>query len=121
MTNTLAYHVGSNTPGYLPESDVTCWDTIAEAREALLAAMFAHVDHLDDMCDCADHLGCEECDDVHTYRVAKSTTDGAAQNRATDWHEGITFYLPTGRALPLAFWIAPVDLDHAAECEPLNG
>lgn len=121
MSVTLAYHVGSNVPGYTPESDVTCWDTVAEAHDALLTAMLAHVDHLGEQCDHND--ADPECDDCDVYSVAKRITeelqrDVPAQWRG--WQEGSTVHLPTGRALPRAFWLTPVSMDHATECEPLD-
>lgn len=121
MTITTAYHVGNNTPGYTPESDVTCWDTAADAREALLTAMFDHVDQLGDVCDCGDVD--PKCDDCDVYDRARKITEDTAADTAVNvvtWREGLTVYLPTGRALPLAFWLEPVQLDHVAECEPLT-
>lgn len=121
MTNTLAYHVSSNVPGYLPEGDVTCWDTVDEARDALWTLMAAHVDHLGDACDCNDVD--PECDDCDVYQQAERVTAKTFRDHPVHWNgweQGLRVYLPTGRALPLAFWLTPVSMDHATECEPLD-
>lgn len=118
MTITTAYHVGSNVPDYLPENDVTCWDTPREAREALLTVMYLHCDDLAEACDHNDYE--PECDDCDDWHVAKTATDDVAMDGRAGWENGISIQLPTGRALPLAFWMERVDMDHAAECEPLD-
>lgn len=132
MTNMLAFHVGSNVPGYRPEGDVTCWDTTAEARDALWARMTEHVDHLGHLCDHSECL-CEasdesecvcefECDDCFAYDQADRITNETFRDHPAGdwWNDGHTVYLPSGRELPLAFWIEPVTMDHATECEPLS-
>ena len=119
MSDTLAYHVGSNVPGYSPEGDITCWDTPAEGRDALLSLMLAHVDYLGDACDDDDVN--PQCDDCDVYAEAKRITEETQDDtRTPGWEQGLTVQLPTGRALPLAFWLTPVAMDHAAECEPLG-
>ena len=122
MADTIAYHVGSNIPGYLPEGDVTCWDDASDAREALLTIMLEHVDHLGDACNDSDVD--PECDDCDVYQVARKITEELSRDvlaHSGEWQrEGVTVYLPTGRELPLAFWLTPVSMDHVAECEPLT-
>src|SRR5687767_6448963 len=49
VTSTIHFHVGHNLAGYLPESDVTCFDSWADAVTYLAADMRDYAGTDDDM------------------------------------------------------------------------
>jgi len=112
---TIVYTVGSNVPGYLPESDVAVFASIESARIYL-------ADELDQL---ADYLADVESDDTDTdpdessmsdyvsamVEIVKHDTDG----NVTAWitSGGWTTYIETGRSLPTAYWINAVTIADA--------
>lgn len=63
----IRYHVGSNIPGYLPELDVACFESIESAVEYFKAELRSQQDHYYEQCeghceDCAEFERTEECE-----------------------------------------------------------
>lgn len=51
MAPTMHIHVGHNVPGYLPESDVLCFDNVEDALDALRHGLKDQQDYYWDNCD----------------------------------------------------------------------
>lgn len=65
------YHIGSNTPGYLPESDIYCVDNMAMAGDALNGEIAKLAEDIREGCD-RDGCGyCPWC--LASARIAANT------------------------------------------------
>lgn len=112
---TIVYTVGSNVPGYSPESDVAAFATIDDARSYLADEIDQLADYLADVeSDTAAEDG--EDFELSNYALAlvelvKSDRDGdiTANVNAGGW----TTYIETGRSLPTAYWIHASTLGEA--------
>lgn len=78
-------HVGHNVPGYLPESDVMCFDSVEDALEALRHEIKDQQDYYYDQCDgsgrCGGHGG-EDDDLLRGVNIGETTyCDGSCGNQ----------------------------------------
>lgn len=98
----LHIHVGHNIPGYLPESDVMCFDSVEDAVDALRHAIKDAQDDYYESCEghcdqcaefeaCGDPCACAWCDVATNCEAALSAiADGDAayvleRNGASAW------------------------------------
>jgi hypothetical protein len=73
----LHIHVGHNTPGYLPESDVMCFDSVSDALEALKHELRDQQEHYYELCEghCPDCAEFEACGDPYECDWCDVATD----------------------------------------------
>lgn len=129
------FHVGSNMPGYLPESDVFCAETVQDAVEYLISELDRSQDLMSENCTAQsadDNLKgseccawCSEFYDIEKIKVSES--DGDLQYkimRALEEHKAknnkalsqVYSYLHTPPQGPdIVFWIT-VQIDVQDDC-----
>jgi hypothetical protein len=131
-------HVGHNMPGYLPESDVMCFDSVADALEALKHELKDQQDFYYEGCDgsgrCGGHPGlgdlteycdgscgnqeceCAWCDVAGDVEAALSRiADGDAEHHARRGQGTLHVFSPPEGA-DVAHWLTFADGDRDA-CE----
>lgn len=115
------WHVGSNVPGYLPESDVRCFtDDAEDAREALLEELRLAQDAMPDCEDPQDDgapCGREECGGCTGHGEIQAVLDEPDQitlDLDPTCAGGYAVDIHDGRALPITYWITRVA---RADCE----
>lgn len=111
-TPTTHYHVGSNIEGYLPESDVACFDDPEDAREYLDREMSNTQDSLHDCENPADNG--DACGDCDSCKAHAQIEDNRTELRRADVTQGGRWTYNDGHALDIAQWIAVVP---AEDCE----
>lgn len=129
------FHVGSNMPGYLPESDVFCAETIQDAVEYLISELDRSQDLMAENCTAQDietkEKGsdcCTWCSEFYDIEAVKSSeSDGDLQYkvmRALEEHKAkdnkalsqLYSYLHTPPQGPdIVFWIT-VQVDVQDDC-----
>jgi hypothetical protein len=82
-------HVGHNIPGYLPESDVMCFDSVTDALDALRHEIDDQQDYYYDQCGdgTPEGCGCAWCDvatDAEAALSAIANGDAAHVMRTQD-------------------------------------
>jgi hypothetical protein len=98
------WHVGSNLPGYLPESDVRCFDDAEQAAIAFREQLRRALDGLPQESEVAgmdaEFLEHEDWLYLHTqsYLAEEIQTCGGLRREVND-----------GRALPVGYWVEAVD------------
>jgi hypothetical protein len=116
-------HVGHNIPGYLPESDVMCFDSIGGAVEALRHELKDQQDFYYEGClsvgiggtDAAD-CGCAWCDVATDVEAALSRiADGDAAYHANNGQGTVHVFSPPEGA-DVSHWLTFADGDRGA-CE----
>lgn len=120
MSDTTAYrwHVGSNVPGYSPESDITCHESATGARDALVSELERTRDTFEG--ECVHSVVAEGCESCSLYAAVE---DIIANARTADVTEGYSASVNIGRALPLIHWvdrIHPDEFGGHADCNPDN-
>lgn len=121
------YHVGHNTPGYLPESDPVAADTLSEALSILDSDLTSLSDSYFESCEGeivpntepGESEHCEWCDvSFQAQADHVAIHDGDTQFKMEQFGPNADLHLnyspPEGP--DLVFWVVPVD--HSSEpCE----
>lgn len=125
----LHIHVGANIPGYLPESDVGCFDDLDTAIEYLRHALKDQQDYYYEQCkghcpDCAEFEACGGsahgescawCDAAADVEAALSAiTDGDAMYWAETKNSAYWRFSPP-EGPDVAHWLSTVD-DNRETC-----
>jgi hypothetical protein len=105
------WHVGHNTPGYLPESNVSCFDDLTQAVVAYRAELLRVLDDLPQESQVPGMDG--EFLDHHTWLHLNGERYVAEDVRS---HGRVQRELNDGRALPIVYWVEAADGETAA-CE----
>jgi hypothetical protein len=122
---TIHIHVGSNIPGYLPESDVTCFDSIEDALEALRHEIKDQQDYYYENCTMIsmgpealeiDSCECAWCDVASDAEAALSaiTDSGPDEHFVREGRASWIFSPPEGA--DIHHWAFAV-VDDATNCE----
>ena len=94
------FHVGSNVPGYLPEGDVWCTDSVADAWRSFHDDLTRALDTIDDDGDFLD---------MDTRRSTITEFD-------IESNGGTSFDVHDGRPLPVRYWVETAE-GPRGECE----
>lgn len=111
-------HVGHNMPGYLPESDVMCFDDLDSALEALRHEIKDQQDFYYEGCKDGAPEGCEDawCSVAANCEAALSAiADGDAAHRLSDWAT-VRYTFTPEEGPDMAHWAQVMDTDRDA-CE----
>ncbi|MFI1796605.1 hypothetical protein ACH427_04495 [Streptomyces sp. NPDC020379] len=116
----MHYHVGTNIPGYLPESEPHCVDSLGDALASLKDELEESRDNWHTNCpaygssewgECTCHW-CRFCEEVEST-IDKIDTEINAEVYE-DSHFGDTFVPPEGA--PIHFWLTEAEGTYE-ECE----
>ncbi|HZQ78745.1 MAG TPA: hypothetical protein VFE55_15530 [Acidimicrobiia bacterium] len=110
------FHAGHNDAGYLPESDVEAFSTFEDAKSWQIQELLWAADNMAswaDEHDC-DDIPCPTYGDDCPEQLASAVTLSAEDLNLESGPEWQT-YLSDGRALLVAWWIAPCQED---DCGP---
>jgi hypothetical protein len=119
-------HVGHNIPGYLPESDVLCFDSVADAVEALRHELKDQQDFYYESCEghceqCREFEACgseccEWCSVATDVEAALSRiADGDAAHHASNGQGTLHIFSPP-EGPDMAHWLTFADGDRGT-CE----
>ena len=118
----LHIHVGANIPGYLPESDVACFDSADDALDYLHHEIKDQQDYYYESCytthdgENADNEPCEWCSVATDCEAAMSAiADGdAAYAFERNGYIGWVFSPPAG--MDICYWVTKIS-DARDDCE----
>ncbi len=113
-TTALHFHAGWNLPGYLPENDVECFDSFADAKQYMIDSMLHQADNTTSWAeehDC-DDVPCPTYGDSCPWQKAQDISNTAEElnlDNGPDWG---------AFAGDLGYWINVVP---AEDCEYSQG
>lgn len=111
------YHIGSNMPGYMPESDVYCADNLETAGDILADELERSQSLMSDMCEAVNaeqrEKGSDCCGWCAEYWSIETVLSGIRAVEHDVLHsfvmnDGYTYHHTPPHGAPIVFWISNV-------------
>lgn len=118
---TLHIHVGHNIPGYLPESDIMCFDSVEDALDALRHEIKDQQDYYYEQCtgpydDGTDPCECEWCDSATDCEADLSAIADGDAAYAFNRDKGLSYSYEPPEGANIRHWMIEV-ADPRDDCE----